>query len=61
VRVAAGFDTRRAAEIAADPLLTASGRPGDQWVAFERSVRGIADAGPIPLSGVWTALLPGSG
>lgn len=75
VRVAAGLDPRRAALLTRDPLLSAVGpgggsaggergsgsSAGGDWVAFERSVRGIGSARPLPLSGVWTALLSGSG
>jgi peptide/nickel transport system substrate-binding protein len=67
VRVASGLGARRADSIGRDPLLTAvGGRRAEigrisfgEWVGFERSVRGIASARPIPLSGVWVALLAG--
>ncbi len=67
VRVAAGLSRRSAQEITDDPLLTAVGGrsasqgAGREWVGFERSVRGIDSADPISLSGVWLALLGGSG
>jgi peptide/nickel transport system substrate-binding protein len=67
VRVASGFGARRAEAIRRDPLLTAvggspisagsAGEGGGEWVAFERSVRGIEDSRPSALSGVWVALL----
>ena len=73
VRVAAGLGARTAREIGRDPLLAVIGDRGPagpdraaasgagSWLGFERSVRGIEDARPAPLSGVWLALLGGPG
>ena len=65
VRIASGLGARVARAIARDPLLAAlgggAGPGGGGWIGFERSVRGIDSAGPVPLSGVWLALLGGRG
>ena len=59
VRVASGLDPALAVTLRRDPLLTAVGAAGEESIAFERSVRGIEDAAPAPLSGAWIALLGG--
>ncbi len=67
VRVAAGFGPGAARSLARDPLLAVASGPGEAGgsaagvrIGLERSVRGI-EAAPAPLSGVWLALLSGSG
>ena len=61
IRVAADLSARQAAELRIDPLFSASGAPRGSAVGFERSVRGISGWRPASLSGVWIALLRGSG
>jgi peptide/nickel transport system substrate-binding protein len=61
VRVAADLPPGIAADLQRDPLLTAVGVASGHAVGFERSVRGITDWRPAPLSGVWLSLLAESG
>ena len=61
VRVAAGLPRGLALPLLRDPLLTVVGAGSGRAVAFERSVRGISDPRPAPLSGVWVALLSAAG
>jgi peptide/nickel transport system substrate-binding protein len=60
-RVAADLPPDVATALSTNPLLAVVGpRTGDA-VGFERSVRGIADWRPAPLSGVWVALITEGG
>jgi ABC-type transport system substrate-binding protein len=56
VRVAERLGRREADELALDPLLSVVG-DGADFVAMERSVRGIAEPGPQPLSAVWLTVV----
>jgi peptide/nickel transport system substrate-binding protein len=56
VRVAEGVGRREAERLSLDPLLSVVGE-GSDFIAMERSVRGITESGPQPLSGVWLTLV----
>jgi peptide/nickel transport system substrate-binding protein len=61
VRVAAGMPPSSAEALSDNPLLAVVGAGSGSAVGFERSVRGIADWRPMPLSGVWVAALTEGG
>ena len=58
VRVAAELSAADAVALSHDPLITVVGADGVTPLGFERSVRGIEGFAPVPLNGVWLALLP---
>ena len=60
-RVAADLPRGVAEALATDPLLAVVGAESGSAVGFERSVRGIADWRPAPLSGAWVALITEGG
>jgi peptide/nickel transport system substrate-binding protein len=61
VRAVADLPTGLAAPLRHDALLSAVGVQSGHAVGFERSVRGIVSQMPVPLSGVWLALLDQTG
>jgi peptide/nickel transport system substrate-binding protein len=56
VRVAGGLRKRDVDRLSHDPLLSIVG-DGSDFLAMERSVRGITEPVPQPLSGVWLTLI----
>jgi peptide/nickel transport system substrate-binding protein len=60
-RVAADLPREVAEALSTDPLLAVLGAGTGHAVGFERSVRGIADWRPIPLSGAWVAVITEGG
>jgi peptide/nickel transport system substrate-binding protein len=60
-RVAADLPRGVAGALATDPLLAVVGVESGSAVGFERSVRGISDWRPAPLSGAWVALITEGG
>jgi ABC-type transport system substrate-binding protein len=56
VRVAEGLREHDADRLSRDPLLSIVG-DGSDFLAMERSVRGITEPGPQPLSSVWLTLV----
>src|SRR5206468_61623 len=57
VRVAAELNRAAAERLQRDPLLTALGANSGHAVGLERSVRGISGWRPVPMNGVWLALV----
>jgi peptide/nickel transport system substrate-binding protein len=56
VRVAAGLGKAQADVVVSDPLVSVIGE-GRDYIAVERSVRGITSPDPQPLSGVWLTVV----
>jgi peptide/nickel transport system substrate-binding protein len=57
VRVAAELGPGETASVRRNPLLAVVGSAADGTLAIERSVRGIGDAEPQSLAGVWLTLI----
>jgi peptide/nickel transport system substrate-binding protein len=57
VRVAGGVGRAAARRLRTAPLFTVVGAASPYPIGLERSVRGIADWRPAPLSGVWLSLI----
>jgi hypothetical protein len=61
VEIASELSPRVALSLLRDPLLTAVGARSGHGLGLDRSVRGIENWRPQPLSGVWLAVLGQAG